>query len=95
MCLIWIKTYISGNHSNFVLQKPQSGATSFSVVPNGNSFLEPKTVTLENGNMVETQDKNIIIEGGLGSVDVYDQWVAPTISGSRPRPRYEVVHLVI
>ncbi|KAH7654996.1 FERM/acyl-CoA-binding protein [Dioscorea alata] len=71
------------------IHKPQSGATTFSVVPNGNSFLEPKTVTLENGNMVETQDKNIIIEGGLGSVDVYDQWVAPTVSGSRPRPRYE------
>ena len=45
--------------------------------------------------MIKTEDKNIIVEGLLGSVDVYDRWVAPTVSGSRPKPRYEVVHLVI
>ncbi|RVW31591.1 Acyl-CoA-binding domain-containing protein 4 [Vitis vinifera] len=27
--------------------------------------------------------------GGLGSIAVYDQWIAPSVSGQRPKPRYE------
>lgn len=55
---------------------------------NGNSF-ETKTIPTENGNLTETQDKDVVLEG-LGSVTVYDQWVAPPISGQRPKARYEV-----
>lgn len=58
------------------------------VTENGNSFPETKTISTENGNLLETQDKDVVLEG-LGSVGVYDQWVAPPISGQRPKPRYE------
>ncbi|KAJ0976238.1 hypothetical protein J5N97_018203 [Dioscorea zingiberensis] len=70
------------------MHKPQSESTITSATPNGNSFSEPKNISLESGNMAETQDKNIIMEG-LSSIGIYDQWVAPTVSGSRPKPRYE------
>ncbi|KAF6142676.1 hypothetical protein GIB67_015162 [Kingdonia uniflora] len=59
-----------------------------SVTPNGNYFPEPKTISMENGIMLETQDKDVVSEG-LGSIGVYDQWVAPSISGQRPKARYE------
>ncbi|KAK3023477.1 hypothetical protein RJ639_044857 [Escallonia herrerae] len=55
---------------------------------NGNSSPETKTIPTENGNLSETQDKDVVTEG-LSSVGVYDQWVAPPISGPRPKPRYE------
>ncbi|KAK2976003.1 hypothetical protein RJ640_024764 [Escallonia rubra] len=55
---------------------------------NGNSSPETKTIPTENGNLSETQDKDVVMEG-LSSVGVYDQWVAPPISGPRPKPRYE------
>ncbi|KAJ9131421.1 hypothetical protein P3X46_035081 [Hevea brasiliensis] len=58
------------------------------VVENGNSFPETKTISSENGSSMETQDKDVVSEG-LGSVVVYDQWVAPPISGQRPKARYE------
>ncbi|KAM3704829.1 hypothetical protein ACJW31_03G035600 [Castanea mollissima] len=58
------------------------------VVENGNSFPETKTISTENGSLTETQDKDIVVEG-LGSVAVYDQWIAPPISGQRPKARYE------
>lgn len=58
------------------------------VKENGNSFPETKTVSTENGNLMETQDKDVVSEG-LGSVVVYDQWIAPPISGQRPKARYE------
>lgn len=40
--------------------------------------------------MLETQDKDVVLEG-LGSIAVYDQWIAPSVSGQRPKPRYEVL----
>ncbi|KAK6911566.1 Kelch repeat type 1 [Dillenia turbinata] len=55
---------------------------------NGDTFPETKTVFSENGILLEAQDKDVVSEG-LGSIGVYDQWVAPTISGPRPKPRYE------
>lgn len=58
------------------------------VKENGNSFPETKTVSTENGNLMETQDKDVVSED-LGSVVVYDQWIAPPISGQRPKARYE------
>ncbi|KAH9755180.1 Acyl-CoA-binding domain-containing protein 4 [Citrus sinensis] len=58
------------------------------VKENGNSFPETKTISTENGNLMETQDKDVVSEG-LGSVVVYDQWIAPPISGQRPKARYE------
>ncbi|KAK9291414.1 hypothetical protein L1049_019361 [Liquidambar formosana] len=59
-----------------------------SVTENGNSFPETKTISTENGSLLETQDKDVVLEG-LGSVGVYDQWVAPPVSGQLPKARYE------
>ncbi|KAG9443764.1 hypothetical protein H6P81_015104 [Aristolochia fimbriata] len=58
-----------------------------SVTPNGNSQPEPKIISAENGS-IETQDKDVVLEG-LGSVEIYDQWMAPSVSGQRPKARYE------
>lgn len=58
------------------------------VVENGNLIPETKTISAENGSLIETQDKDVVLEG-LGSVAVYDQWIAPPISGQRPKARYE------
>ncbi|CAN6724629.1 unnamed protein product [Malus baccata var. baccata] len=58
------------------------------VVENGNSFPETKTISTENGSIVEAQDKDVVSEG-FGSVVVYDQWTAPPVSGLRPKARYE------
>ncbi|KAL5712975.1 acyl-CoA-binding domain-containing protein 4 [Ranunculus cassubicifolius] len=57
-------------------------------IPNGSSYPETKTIPAENGSQMETQDKDIVLEG-LGSVGVYDQWVAPSLLGQRPKARYE------
>jgi hypothetical protein len=61
------------------------------VVENGNSFLETKTISTENGSLIETQDKDVVLEGCLDSVAVYDQWIPPPISGQHPKARYEVL----
>ncbi|XP_071725512.1 acyl-CoA-binding domain-containing protein 4-like [Rutidosis leptorrhynchoides] len=55
---------------------------------------EMKTIPTENGNHVETQDKDVLVDG-VGYVGVYDQWVAPAVSGPRPKPRYEHAAAVI
>ncbi|KAL0364804.1 UNVERIFIED_CONTAM: Acyl-CoA-binding domain-containing protein 4 [Sesamum angustifolium] len=55
------------------------------VSENGNILPETKTVPIENGNLSETQDKDVVSEG-LGVVNVYDQWVSPPVSGTRPKP---------
>ncbi|KAK8633262.1 hypothetical protein V6N13_014108 [Hibiscus sabdariffa] len=58
------------------------------------SVLEPvvdvqmNTVSAENGSLMDTQDKDVVLEG-LGSVDIYDLWVSPPISGQRPKARYQ------
>ncbi|KAK1440483.1 hypothetical protein QVD17_06310 [Tagetes erecta] len=52
---------------------------------------EMKTIPTENGNSV---DKDVMVEG-VGSVSVYDQWVAPSVSGLRPKPRYEHAAAVV
>ncbi|XP_050280785.1 acyl-CoA-binding domain-containing protein 4-like [Quercus robur] len=64
------------------------------VVENGNSFPETKTISTENGSLTESQDKDIVVEG-LGSVAMYDQWIAPPISGQRPKARYEHAAAVV
>ncbi|XP_007030970.2 PREDICTED: acyl-CoA-binding domain-containing protein 4 [Theobroma cacao] len=58
------------------------------IIENGNSFAETKTISAENGSLMETQDKDVVLEG-LGSVVVYDQWIAPPITGQPPKARYE------
>ena len=75
----------------FLIQKPKVESITEPAIPNGNSFEEPKTISTENGSMSETQDKDVILEG-LGSVGIYDQWIAPSVSGQRPKPRYEVMY---
>ncbi|CAI9769014.1 unnamed protein product [Fraxinus pennsylvanica] len=47
-----------------------------------------KSMPAENGNLSETQDKDVVSEG-LGVVSIYDQWVAPPVSGTLPKARYE------
>ncbi|XP_052193414.1 acyl-CoA-binding domain-containing protein 4 [Diospyros lotus] len=58
------------------------------IAQNGNAFLETKTICSENGTSSENQDKDIVLDG-LGSVNLYDQWVEPPVSGPRPKARYE------
>ncbi|KAK4476702.1 hypothetical protein RD792_015862 [Penstemon davidsonii] len=59
------------------------------VSENGNISPETKTIPTENCKLVETQDKDVVSEEGVGVVSVYDQWVEPPISGVRPKARYE------
>ncbi|KAL3843952.1 hypothetical protein ACJIZ3_001355 [Penstemon smallii] len=58
------------------------------VSENGNLLPETKTIPTENGKVLETQDKDVVSEG-VGVVGVYDQWVTPPVSGTRPKARYE------
>ncbi|KAI8010728.1 Acyl-CoA-binding domain-containing protein 4 [Camellia lanceoleosa] len=58
------------------------------VTENGDTFPETKTIPTKNGSLLETQDRDVILEG-LGSVNVYDQWVAPSAFGPRLKARYE------
>ncbi|XP_022719412.1 acyl-CoA-binding domain-containing protein 4-like isoform X2 [Durio zibethinus] len=58
------------------------------IIENGNSFSETKTISSENGSLMETKDKDIVSEG-LGLVIIYDQWISPPITGQRPKARYE------
>ncbi|XP_061348425.1 acyl-CoA-binding domain-containing protein 4-like isoform X2 [Gastrolobium bilobum] len=58
------------------------------VIENGNAYPETKTISTENGSQIGTQDKDVVVEG-FGSVGVYDQWIAPPVSGQRPKARYE------
>ncbi|KAL7587921.1 hypothetical protein Lser_V15G40951 [Lactuca serriola] len=63
-------------------------------IKNEMSLPETKSIPTGNGNSVETHDKDIMVEG-FGSVSVYDQWVAPNVSGTRPKPRYEHAAAVV
>uniref|UniRef100_A0A2P2M8A0 Uncharacterized protein MANES_09G169100 n=1 Tax=Rhizophora mucronata TaxID=61149 RepID=A0A2P2M8A0_RHIMU len=58
------------------------------IIENGNTFPEAKTISTENGSIIEPQDKDVISEG-LGAIVVYDQWIMPSISGHCPKARYE------
>ncbi|ESW19030.1 hypothetical protein PHAVU_006G090700 [Phaseolus vulgaris] len=58
------------------------------VIENGNSYPETKTISTQNGSEVGTEDKDIVVEG-FSSVGVYDQWIAPPVSGQCPKARYE------
>ncbi|XVE89660.1 hypothetical protein DITRI_Ditri20bG0013500 [Diplodiscus trichospermus] len=58
------------------------------IIENGNYFGEAKTISAENGSLMETQDKDVVSEG-LGSIVVYDQWISPPITGQHPKARYE------
>lgn len=62
------------------------------VIENGNSYPETKTISTQNGSEVGTEDKDIVLEG-FSSVGVYDQWIAPPVSGQSPKARYEVLVL--
>lgn len=68
----------------------QHNAQTEGVVENGIDIPETKTISSENGRAVESKDKDVVSEG-LGSISVYDQWVAPLVSGQLPKPRYEVL----
>lgn len=65
---------------------------SKSELPTNNEATLPemKTIPTENGHSV---DKDVMVEV-VGPVGVYDQWVAPSVSGTHPKPRYEVLLLL-
>ncbi|URD91164.1 Acyl CoA binding protein [Musa troglodytarum] len=67
--------------------KPKVEPATVSASENGDSLPDTKTISTENGLLLETQDKDVVMEG-LGLVSIYDQWVAPSVSGQRPKPRY-------
>ncbi|GLT90254.1 hypothetical protein SLE2022_081970 [Rubroshorea leprosula] len=64
------------------------------IIENGNVLPDTKTISTENGSLMDTQDKDVVSEG-LGPVVVYDQWIAPPISGQRPKARYEHAAAVV
>ncbi|XP_076900743.1 acyl-CoA-binding domain-containing protein 4-like [Bidens hawaiensis] len=58
---------------------------------NETTLPEMKTIPTENGHSV---DKDVMVEV-VGPVGVYDQWVAPSVSGTHPKPRYEHAAAVV
>ncbi|XP_074583445.1 acyl-CoA-binding domain-containing protein 6-like isoform X2 [Curcuma longa] len=66
---------------------PKLESASQSTSEIGDSLPEIKTISSENGLPLDMEDKDVIKEG-LDSVGIYDQWVAPPISGQHPKPRY-------
>lgn len=64
------------------------------LIDNGNNFLDKRVIPAENGNLSDTHDSVVSVES-FGVVNVYDQWVAPPLSGSRPKARYEHGAVVI
>ncbi|CAA7398442.1 unnamed protein product [Spirodela intermedia] len=66
------------------MNKPNLDSAS----PDGNSHPEPISIIAESRNMLETQDKDVILEG-LAAVSIYDQWIGPSVSGKYPKPRYK------
>lgn len=70
------------------MHNPKVESTFEPPLSNGNSIEEPKTILKEDGIMPESEDKDVIVEG-LGTVGIYDEWIAPSVSGQLPRPRYE------
>lgn len=77
-------------YASFLL--PQHNTKVEQIIENGNSCPQPKEIHDENGSLPETQDSDAVSEG-FGAVSVYDQWVAPPVSGPRPKARYEVVQV--
>ncbi|XP_062202905.1 acyl-CoA-binding domain-containing protein 6-like isoform X2 [Phragmites australis] len=55
---------------------------------NGMASEESKVVVVENGKMVDIQDKEVSMEG-LCSISTYDQWSWLSVSGQLPKPRYK------
>uniref|UniRef100_A0A0E0BTQ1 Acyl-CoA-binding domain-containing protein n=1 Tax=Oryza glumipatula TaxID=40148 RepID=A0A0E0BTQ1_9ORYZ len=55
---------------------------------------ESKVVVVENGKMVDVQDKEITMEG-LCSISSYDQWARIPVSGPLPKPRYKHAAAVV
>ncbi|KAF2561669.1 hypothetical protein F2Q70_00018611, partial [Brassica cretica] len=55
---------------------------------NGGSFGETMTTATEDGRLMETQDKDVVLENP-NTISVYNQWTAPLTSGHPPKARYE------
>lgn len=55
---------------------------------------ESKVLVVENGKMVDVQDKEITMEG-LCSISSYDQWARIPVSGPLPKPRYKHAAAVV
>ena len=55
------------------------------------------TTATEDGRLMETQDKDVVLENP-NTISVYNQWTAPFTLGQPPKARYEVLfylkHLV-
>nr|XP_009802411.1 PREDICTED: acyl-CoA-binding domain-containing protein 4-like isoform X2 [Nicotiana sylvestris] len=79
--------------SNFVSEPVIDGDMNHnpkaeSIIENGNTFPETKTIPIENGNLSDAWDKDAVSES-FGAVSVYDQWVSPPVSTPRLKARYE------
>lgn len=48
------------------------------------------TTATEDGRLMETQDKDVVLENP-NTISVYNQWTAPLTSGHPPKARYEVL----
>nr|KAJ0184559.1 hypothetical protein LSAT_V11C900459320 [Lactuca sativa] len=57
-------------------------------IKNEMSLPETKSIPTGNGNSVETHDKDIMVEG-------FRSVIAPNVSGTRPKPRYEHAAAVV
>ncbi|CAL4927976.1 unnamed protein product [Urochloa decumbens] len=68
-------------------KKPKEEPQIVPASTEGTSISEPKIIS-ENGSSVETQDKDVILEG-LSTVSSHDEWTPLSISGHRPKPRNE------
>ncbi|GJM97171.1 hypothetical protein PR202_ga14076 [Eleusine coracana subsp. coracana] len=69
------------------MHKPKEEPQIIPASTNGTSVPEPKTIS-ENVTSVEAEDKDIILEG-LSTVSSHDEWTPLSVSGQRPKPRYE------
>jgi hypothetical protein len=68
-------------------QKPKEEPQIVPASTNGTSIPEPETIS-ENVTSVEAEDKDVILEG-LSTVSSHDEWTPLSVSGLRPKPRYE------
>ncbi|KAG8098885.1 hypothetical protein GUJ93_ZPchr0013g34706 [Zizania palustris] len=69
------------------MHKPKEDPKAILPSTNGTLIPEPKTIS-ENGSSLDTQDKVIILES-LSAVSTHEEWTPLSVSGQRPKPRYE------
>ncbi|KAL5210832.1 hypothetical protein ABZP36_006455 [Zizania latifolia] len=69
------------------MHKPMVDPKAILPSTNGTLIPEPKTIS-ENGSSLETQGKVVNLES-LSVVSTHEEWTPLSVSGQRPKPRYE------